>query len=155
MSAPRGYMRRSRGGCSTCRRLHRKCDETKPTCARCQQHKRLCEGYSINFVWKASEIKTPSQPRWTGALHGDESGPDPPQPSHCDNIETPSPMDLASPLISESSLMSGICDISYKQAGGASSTVVDNALSTKLLNDCEFDSQADAPLLVSPSQTLD
>ncbi|KFY42438.1 hypothetical protein V495_04523 [Pseudogymnoascus sp. VKM F-4514 (FW-929)] len=34
------------GGCRTCRRRKVKCDERRPTCDRCQQSKRDCEGYA-------------------------------------------------------------------------------------------------------------
>ncbi|KAJ5912554.1 hypothetical protein N7504_001437 [Penicillium tannophilum] len=35
--------RRTRSGCFTCKRI--KCDESKPTCLRCVQTNRICEGY--------------------------------------------------------------------------------------------------------------
>ncbi|KAH7337517.1 hypothetical protein B0J17DRAFT_663269 [Rhizoctonia solani] len=37
---------RSTGGCTTCRRKKKKCDETKPECERCQRSGTQCEGYA-------------------------------------------------------------------------------------------------------------
>ncbi|KAL5639798.1 hypothetical protein ACGC1H_006393 [Rhizoctonia solani] len=37
---------RSTGGCTTCRRKKKKCDETKPECLRCQRSGNQCEGYA-------------------------------------------------------------------------------------------------------------
>ncbi|CUA71769.1 starch synthase [Rhizoctonia solani] len=37
---------RSTGGCTTCRRKKKKCDETKPECLRCQRSGNKCEGYA-------------------------------------------------------------------------------------------------------------
>ena len=54
------YLTRSRGGCWTCKRLHRKCDERKPTCERCQRLNKVCEGYSVNLVWIDTRIKLKS-----------------------------------------------------------------------------------------------
>ncbi|KEP51224.1 putative fungal Zn(2)-cys(6) binuclear cluster domain protein [Rhizoctonia solani 123E] len=39
-------MTRSTGGCYTCKRRKKKCDETKPRCVRCSQSGRECEGYA-------------------------------------------------------------------------------------------------------------
>ncbi|CAE6482008.1 hypothetical protein ACGC1H_003398 [Rhizoctonia solani] len=39
-------MTRSTGGCYTCKRRKKKCDETKPRCVRCIQSGRECEGYA-------------------------------------------------------------------------------------------------------------
>jgi hypothetical protein len=50
----KGYARRSRAGCWTCRRLHRKCDELKPKCGSCVRAKRHCEGYAVRFIWTTS-----------------------------------------------------------------------------------------------------
>ncbi|KAF7523221.1 hypothetical protein G7054_g11848 [Neopestalotiopsis clavispora] len=49
--------RRSRGGCWTCRRRHKKCDEARPTCHRCQQGNFECEGYAVRLTW--SEVDAP------------------------------------------------------------------------------------------------
>ncbi|KAI8649008.1 hypothetical protein NCS55_01474200 [Fusarium keratoplasticum] len=42
-------MRRSRGGCWTCRQRRRKCDETKPACNVCQNRNLSCGGYEIRL----------------------------------------------------------------------------------------------------------
>ncbi|KAF5690896.1 hypothetical protein FCIRC_627 [Fusarium circinatum] len=34
---------KSRSGCLSCKRMHLKCDEAKPTCSRCQKSQRSCE----------------------------------------------------------------------------------------------------------------
>lgn len=44
--------RRSRAGCWTCKRLHRKCDERKPQCGPCSRSRSPCEGYGLRLVWK-------------------------------------------------------------------------------------------------------
>lgn len=46
------YARRSRAGCWTCRRLHKKCDEKRPRCGPCVRVKRHCEGYEVRLTWK-------------------------------------------------------------------------------------------------------
>ncbi|KAI8679807.1 hypothetical protein NCS57_00259500 [Fusarium keratoplasticum] len=43
---------RSRHGCLTCRRRHRKCDEEKPTCKVCRKTGRECE-YGSDLKWAA------------------------------------------------------------------------------------------------------
>lgn len=43
---------RSRNGCLTCRKRHRKCDERRPHCLLCAVDGVECEGYSPRFVWK-------------------------------------------------------------------------------------------------------
>jgi hypothetical protein len=43
--------RRSRGGCSQCRGVSRKCDEAKPTCGRCKRLQFDCR-YAARFTWK-------------------------------------------------------------------------------------------------------
>ncbi|OKL64251.1 hypothetical protein UA08_00065 [Talaromyces atroroseus] len=42
--------RRSRTGCQNCRRLHRKCDETKPACLGCLASGKQCT-YSLRVSW--------------------------------------------------------------------------------------------------------
>lgn len=44
-------MSRSRAGCATCKRRHRKCDETKPTCRACKAQNLKCEGYDVILRW--------------------------------------------------------------------------------------------------------
>ncbi|KAJ4327288.1 hypothetical protein N0V84_002301 [Fusarium piperis] len=46
-------MSRSRSGCATCKRRHRKCDETKPSCLQCQAQNIACEGYDLVLRWDA------------------------------------------------------------------------------------------------------
>lgn len=57
------YARRSRGGCWTCRRLHKKCDEQRPKCGPCQRYKRDCEGYEIRLIWMPPRAKSRSPRR--------------------------------------------------------------------------------------------
>jgi hypothetical protein len=45
-----GKPRRSRTGCHNCRRLHRKCDETKPACLGCLDLGKQCV-YSLRVSW--------------------------------------------------------------------------------------------------------
>lgn len=42
--------RRSRTGCQNCRRLHRKCDETKPACLECLGSGKQCV-YGLRLSW--------------------------------------------------------------------------------------------------------
>ncbi|OIW30216.1 hypothetical protein CONLIGDRAFT_632275 [Coniochaeta ligniaria NRRL 30616] len=42
--------RRSRTGCQNCRRLHQKCDETKPSCLACQWSQKQCS-YRMSLTW--------------------------------------------------------------------------------------------------------
>lgn len=58
-------MSRSRSGCATCKRRHRKCDETKPSCLQCQAQNIVCEGYDLVLRWDAG---IPSQRRSAGTL---------------------------------------------------------------------------------------
>lgn len=57
-------MSRSRTGCSTCKRRHRKCDETKPTCLECQKNNLTCEGYALKLQW---DVGVASRGKLTGA----------------------------------------------------------------------------------------
>lgn len=57
-------MSRSRTGCSTCKRRHRKCDETKPACRECQKNNLTCEGYALKLQW---EVGVASRGKLTGA----------------------------------------------------------------------------------------
>ncbi|EWG45871.1 hypothetical protein FVEG_06516 [Fusarium verticillioides 7600] len=41
---------RSRQGCLTCRKRHRKCDEKRPVCTLCQKSGRTCD-YTNEFRW--------------------------------------------------------------------------------------------------------
>ncbi|GME42680.1 uncharacterized protein ASPWEDRAFT_173328 [Neofusicoccum parvum] len=42
---------RSRGGCWTCKRRRRKCDEARPACATCRARGLRCEGYATRLRW--------------------------------------------------------------------------------------------------------
>ncbi|CAH0003371.1 unnamed protein product [Clonostachys byssicola] len=44
-------MPRSRNGCATCKKRHRKCDEAKPTCYECEENGLQCEGYQVKLQW--------------------------------------------------------------------------------------------------------
>lgn len=44
-------MPRSRNGCATCKKRHRKCDEAKPTCYECSGNGLQCEGYQVKLQW--------------------------------------------------------------------------------------------------------
>jgi hypothetical protein len=57
-------MSRSRNGCSTCKRRHRKCDETKPTCRECQKNNLDCEGYALKLQW---DVGVASRGKLTGS----------------------------------------------------------------------------------------
>ncbi|KAF7557826.1 hypothetical protein G7Z17_g373 [Cylindrodendrum hubeiense] len=45
-------------GCWTCRAKHVKCDETRPTCKRCQRSGLTCEGYGVRLSW--TSVRGPS-----------------------------------------------------------------------------------------------
>ncbi|OQE25464.1 hypothetical protein PENSTE_c006G00607 [Penicillium steckii] len=49
---------RSLGGCTTCRRRHRKCDESRPSCTTCKEHATICEGYEIRLLFDVSDDNT-------------------------------------------------------------------------------------------------
>ncbi|CAI6031421.1 unnamed protein product [Clonostachys chloroleuca] len=56
---------RSRSGCLTCRRRHKKCDEQKPVCAVCHKSNRKCE-YGGDLRWAAvNQPKAPAPRRPT------------------------------------------------------------------------------------------
>ncbi|UPK96084.1 hypothetical protein LCI18_007019 [Fusarium solani-melongenae] len=44
-------MRRSHGGCWTCKSLRRKCDEARPACVSCQRRGVPCQGYEKRLRW--------------------------------------------------------------------------------------------------------
>ncbi|VUC29714.1 unnamed protein product [Clonostachys rosea] len=44
-------MVRSRNGCATCKKRHRKCDENKPTCYECNENGLQCPGYEMKLQW--------------------------------------------------------------------------------------------------------
>ncbi|KAF4978613.1 hypothetical protein FZEAL_5016 [Fusarium zealandicum] len=49
---------KSFSGCWTCRAKHVKCDETKPSCERCQKAGISCEGYGVRLSW--TSVRNPS-----------------------------------------------------------------------------------------------
>jgi hypothetical protein len=57
-------MPRSRNGCTTCKKRHRKCDETKPSCQECKKKKLKCEGYDLKLQW---DVGIASRGKLTGA----------------------------------------------------------------------------------------
>lgn len=48
-------------GCWTCRERHVKCDEGRPSCARCQKGGFICQGYGIKLVWVDPETNEREQ----------------------------------------------------------------------------------------------
>ncbi|CAE6444573.1 unnamed protein product [Rhizoctonia solani] len=49
---------RSRGGCSTCKSKHRRCDQTKPDCQQCENSGLKCSGYAfITFDPEGKTVK--------------------------------------------------------------------------------------------------
>lgn len=52
--------RRSRGGCATCKRRKRKCDETRPACMACRAKGIECDGYDIRLRWDRDNVASPS-----------------------------------------------------------------------------------------------
>ncbi|KAI5468131.1 fungal-specific transcription factor domain-containing protein [Mariannaea sp. PMI_226] len=52
-------------GCWTCRAKHVKCDETRPTCNRCQRSGLSCEGYGVRLSW--TSVRGPSNFRSRGS----------------------------------------------------------------------------------------
>lgn len=52
--------RRSRGGCATCKRRKRKCDETRPACMACRAKGIECDGYDIRLRWGSDSIASAS-----------------------------------------------------------------------------------------------
>lgn len=58
-------MPRPGSGCATCKRRHRECDKTKPSCLQCQAQNIACEGYDAVLRWDAG---MPSRRRSAGAV---------------------------------------------------------------------------------------
>lgn len=61
---PPPTMARSRGGCGTCKKRHRKCDETRPSCRQCQASGLECAGYQKVLSW---DVGVASRGRLRGA----------------------------------------------------------------------------------------
>lgn len=55
-SPPTEKRHRSRKGCHNCRRLHRKCDETKPSCSACRAAGKQCV-YGLRISWGGRPFK--------------------------------------------------------------------------------------------------
>lgn len=53
---------RARTGCSTCKKRHVKCDETKPSCLNCMKWRGYCDGYSESSDGQPSRSETPAKP---------------------------------------------------------------------------------------------
>ncbi|KAF5003723.1 hypothetical protein FDECE_9745 [Fusarium decemcellulare] len=53
-------VRRSRRGCWTCKRRHKKCDEERPVCKRCTQAGMNCEGYETRLTWGPDTTTPPT-----------------------------------------------------------------------------------------------
>ncbi|KAH8649978.1 hypothetical protein BX600DRAFT_473903 [Xylariales sp. PMI_506] len=51
---------RSRAGCWTCKRRHKKCDELRPACKRCSKAGMVCEGYGRRLTWGPTHTETAS-----------------------------------------------------------------------------------------------
>lgn len=54
---------RTKTGCLTCRRRHKKCDEGKPACWNCTRNGLDCEGYQPPRVWESKTSKNGSRQR--------------------------------------------------------------------------------------------
>ena len=53
---PPAKLKRSRNGCTECRRLHRRCGEEKPTCANCRESGKVCS-YQKPLSWGGRPFK--------------------------------------------------------------------------------------------------
>ncbi|EWG42656.1 hypothetical protein FVEG_15476 [Fusarium verticillioides 7600] len=106
-------MSRSRNGCSTCKRRHRKCDETKPSCRECQKNNLDCEGYALKLQW---DVGVASRGKLTGSSlpvlgTGSERKR---QRVEIDGVEGPFGQFQALPLgYVENSPVSGLMDMQY------------------------------------------
>lgn len=61
MKKIRNCTTRTRGGCATCKRRRRKCDERRPACINCTSSGRTCEGFADPF-------RTVSKPTGVGSV---------------------------------------------------------------------------------------
>lgn len=95
---------RSKSGCLTCRRRHKKCDERKPNCWNCERNNLACDGYSTPIKWKplvTSDIHRSPSPQ-DASLHDRPSSPSPTASGqNSDTISThhPSPQSSAMPFL--------------------------------------------------------
>ncbi|KAH7084593.1 fungal-specific transcription factor domain-containing protein [Paraphoma chrysanthemicola] len=67
------------GGCSTCRRRHVKCDQTRPQCSVCRKAGLQCGGFPSQIRW-ASMSTGPPVPKSTQASQSTPSARNPPAP---------------------------------------------------------------------------
>ncbi|WYZ35076.1 hypothetical protein EsH8_I_001352 [Colletotrichum jinshuiense] len=71
-ASPRAMHSKSRGGCLRCKAKKTKCDERKPSCARCEERGIQCPGYALNVRWSRKH-----QVRADGAAAAKEAGQSP------------------------------------------------------------------------------
>ena len=60
--ATRASKPKVRTGCQVCKQRRVKCDETKPTCLRCQKANLRCSGYGIFITFKQGQRILPAEP---------------------------------------------------------------------------------------------
>ncbi|KAF5720111.1 Zn(2)-C6 fungal-type DNA-binding domain-containing protein [Fusarium mundagurra] len=84
-------------GCITCRGHKVKCDETKPTCIRCQTARFKCEGYASNFriVTSASLVPSALPPLLEDVLYLAQHFTIRPVPTHSSTYEKEARLTLA------------------------------------------------------------
>ncbi|KAH8675962.1 hypothetical protein BX600DRAFT_190882 [Xylariales sp. PMI_506] len=61
-AATRATAPKVRTGCKTCKQRHVKCDEGKPSCARCIKWRGVCDGYDQANSSKKPQTETPDDP---------------------------------------------------------------------------------------------
>ncbi|KAH8649133.1 hypothetical protein BX600DRAFT_110649 [Xylariales sp. PMI_506] len=74
-TAPRVKRRRTRSGCLNCRRKKRKCDETRPACARCSRVGAVCEwGVRVSFRPMNQILSPPSSDFYSASSQSQQIG---------------------------------------------------------------------------------
>jgi hypothetical protein len=68
------FHNKSRGGCKNCKVRRVKCDETRPTCIRCANGGRVCEGYDVPKAWIFSLASPESQASLSSSTSKPDSG---------------------------------------------------------------------------------
>ncbi|EWG48809.1 hypothetical protein FVEG_08472 [Fusarium verticillioides 7600] len=58
----RAFSRKTRTGCLTCKKRHKKCDEEKPTCRRCRDGGYVCDGYTPQSKAVTTKTQTRTLP---------------------------------------------------------------------------------------------